>query len=143
MHLHPAARTGTWVLAVASAAGFMATLDTLVVATALTTIRRDLAASVDALEWTVNAYNLSFAVMLLTAAALGDRFGRRRLFAAGPRAVRRRLRGLRAVDLGRLAHRGARRAGRRRGVRHDAGLRARRRGVRPRAAARRSGSSSR
>jgi EmrB/QacA subfamily drug resistance transporter len=73
----------TWVLVLASAAGFMATLDTLVVTTALTTIRLDLGASVDQLEWTVNAYNLSFAVMLMTAAVLGDRFGRRRLFAAG------------------------------------------------------------
>ncbi len=51
--------------------------------TALTTIRSDLGASIEQLEWTVNAYNLSFAVLLMTAAALGDRFGRRRLFAAG------------------------------------------------------------
>jgi EmrB/QacA subfamily drug resistance transporter len=62
---------------------FMAALDTLVVSTALPTIRLDLGASVSQLEWTVNAYNLSFAVMLITAAALGDRFGRRRLYAAG------------------------------------------------------------
>ncbi len=61
----------------------MAALDTLVVATALSKIRLDLHASVEQLEWTVNAYNLSFAVLLITAAALGDRFGRRRLFAAG------------------------------------------------------------
>ena len=74
----------------------MAALDTLVVSTALSTIRVDLHASVEQLEWTVNAYNLSFAVLLMTAAALGDRFGRRRLFAAGLGAVRGRLGGVRA-----------------------------------------------
>jgi EmrB/QacA subfamily drug resistance transporter len=73
----------TWVLAVTSLASFMAALDTLVVTTALTTIRLDLDTSIEQLEWTVNAYNLSFAVFLMTAAALGDRFGRRRMFAAG------------------------------------------------------------
>jgi EmrB/QacA subfamily drug resistance transporter len=61
----------------------MAALDTVVVSTALTTIHRDLHASVEQLEWTVNGYNLSFAVLLITGAALGDRFGRRRLYAAG------------------------------------------------------------
>jgi EmrB/QacA subfamily drug resistance transporter len=61
----------------------MAALDTLVVSTALSTIRLHLHASVEQLEWTVNAYNLSFAVLLITAAALGDRFGRRSLYAAG------------------------------------------------------------
>jgi hypothetical protein len=55
----------------------------LVVATALSTIRHDLGASLEALQWTMNAYNLSFAVLLLTGAALGDRFGRRRIFIAG------------------------------------------------------------
>ncbi len=73
----------TWVLALASAASCMAALDTLVVTTALTTIRLDLGASIEQLEWTVNAYNLSFAVLLMTAAALGDRYGRRKMFAAG------------------------------------------------------------
>jgi EmrB/QacA subfamily drug resistance transporter len=72
-----------WILVLAALAAFMTALDTLVVTTALSTIRRDLGASVEQLEWTVNAYNLSFAVLLMTAAALGDRFGRRRLFAAG------------------------------------------------------------
>src|SRR5918995_1302621 len=76
-------RSSTWVLALASVASCMTALDTLVVATSLTTIRLDLGASVEQLEWTVNAYNLSFAVLLMTAAALGDRFGRRRMFAAG------------------------------------------------------------
>jgi EmrB/QacA subfamily drug resistance transporter len=72
-----------WALALASVGSFMVVLDLLVVATALSTIRRDLGASVEQLEWTVNAYTLSFAVLLMTASALGDRFGRRRLFAAG------------------------------------------------------------
>jgi EmrB/QacA subfamily drug resistance transporter len=61
----------------------MAALDTLVVSTGLSTIRLDLHASVEQLEWTVNAYNLSFAVLLITGAALGDRFGRRRMYAVG------------------------------------------------------------
>jgi EmrB/QacA subfamily drug resistance transporter len=72
-----------WILVLAAMAAFMTALDTLVVTTALSTIRRDLGASVEELEWTVNAYNLSFAVLLMTAAALGDRFGRRRVFVAG------------------------------------------------------------
>src|SRR6266702_4587824 len=72
-----------WALALASVASFMVVLDLQVVATALSTIRRDLGASIAQLEWTVNAYTLSFAVLLMTAAALGDRYGRRRLFAAG------------------------------------------------------------
>jgi len=72
-----------WVLALTSVASFMMALDALVVTTALSTIRLDLSASIEALEWVVNAYNLSFAVLLLMGAALGDRFGRRRVFAAG------------------------------------------------------------
>jgi EmrB/QacA subfamily drug resistance transporter len=72
-----------WVLALTSLASFMVALDALVVTTALSTIRLDLGVSMEALEWVVNAYNLSFAVLLLTGAALGDRFGRRRVFAAG------------------------------------------------------------
>jgi EmrB/QacA subfamily drug resistance transporter len=72
-----------WVVVLTAISSFMAALDVLVVSTALPTIRLDLDASVSQLEWTVNAYNLSFAVMLVTAAALGDRFGRRRLYAAG------------------------------------------------------------
>ena len=73
----------TWVLALTSVASFMVALDALVVTTALSTIRLDLGASIEALEWTVNAYNLSFAVLLLTGAAFGDRFGRRRIFVTG------------------------------------------------------------
>lgn len=68
--------------AVTSVALVMVTLDNLVVTTALPVIRRDLHASLQ-LEWTVNAYTLTFAVLLLTGAALGDRFGRRRLFVVG------------------------------------------------------------
>jgi len=71
------------VLALTSVASFMAALDALVVTTALNTIRLQLGTSIEALEWTVNAYNLSFAVLLMTGAALGDRFGRRRMFVAG------------------------------------------------------------
>jgi EmrB/QacA subfamily drug resistance transporter len=72
-----------WTLAIVSIALFMTTLDNLVVSTALPSIRRNLGASIESLQWTVNAYTLSFAVLLLTGAALGDRFGRRRMFVAG------------------------------------------------------------
>jgi EmrB/QacA subfamily drug resistance transporter len=72
-----------WAFAITSIALFMTTLDNLVVTTALPVIRHDLHASLAGLEWMVNAYTLTFAVLLLTGAALGDRFGRRRLFAIG------------------------------------------------------------
>jgi EmrB/QacA subfamily drug resistance transporter len=72
-----------WALALASVASFMVALDALVVATALNSIRSDLGASIAQLEWTVNAYTLTFAVLLMTASAIGDRFGRRRVFAVG------------------------------------------------------------
>ncbi|MBV8079798.1 MAG: DHA2 family efflux MFS transporter permease subunit [Actinobacteria bacterium] len=72
-----------WTFAITSAAAFMVTLDNLVVTTAIPVIRRDLHAGLASLEWTVNAYTLTFAVLLLTGAALGDRFGRRRVFAFG------------------------------------------------------------
>ncbi|MFJ1561808.1 MFS transporter [Streptomyces mirabilis] len=72
-----------WTLALASVGSFMVVLDLLVVATALTAIQRDLHASIEGLEWTINAYTLSFAALLMTASSLGDRFGRRRLFVAG------------------------------------------------------------
>jgi EmrB/QacA subfamily drug resistance transporter len=81
--VHSSRTTTRWVVALTGIGSLMAALDTLVVSTALTTIRADLDASVEQLEWTVNAYNLTFAVLLITAAALGDRFGRRRLYAAG------------------------------------------------------------
>src|SRR2546423_2430827 len=77
-------RTATiWTFAITSVALFMTTLDNLVVTTALPVIRRDLHAGLSGLEWTVNAYTLTFAVLLITGAALGDRFGRRRLFVIG------------------------------------------------------------
>jgi EmrB/QacA subfamily drug resistance transporter len=72
-----------WTLLVTGLAIFMVSLDNLVVTNALTSIREDLGASLEALEWTVNAYTLAFAVFLLTGAALGDRYGRRRVFIAG------------------------------------------------------------
>ncbi|HEX3961664.1 MAG TPA: MFS transporter [Trebonia sp.] len=72
-----------WTLALTALASFMVSLDTQVVATALPVIRLHLHASLAALEWTVNAYTLSFAVLLLTGAALGERLGRRRMLAAG------------------------------------------------------------
>jgi EmrB/QacA subfamily drug resistance transporter len=73
----------SWTLAIVSVALFMVTLDNLVVTNALVSIREDLGASLEQLEWTVNAYTLSYAVFLLTAAALGDRIGRRTVFVAG------------------------------------------------------------
>jgi EmrB/QacA subfamily drug resistance transporter len=72
-----------WTLAIVSVALFMVTLDNLVVTNALVSIREDLGASLEQLEWTVNAYTLSFAVFMLTGAALGDRIGRRTMFVAG------------------------------------------------------------
>jgi EmrB/QacA subfamily drug resistance transporter len=72
-----------WTFAITSVALFMTALDNLVVTTALPVIRNDLHASLQGLEWTVNAYTLTFAVLLLTGAALGDRFGRRLLFVVG------------------------------------------------------------
>src|SRR6478735_2441831 len=72
-----------WTFAITSIALFMTTLDNLVVTTALPTMQRDLHASISGLEWTVNAYTLTFAVLLLLGAALGDRLGRKRVFLAG------------------------------------------------------------
>src|SRR3954466_16361044 len=77
------ARTTIWTFAITSIALFMVTLDNLVVTMGLPSIRVDLGASIEDLEWTVNAYTLTFALLLLTGAALGDRFGRRRMFAIG------------------------------------------------------------
>ena len=77
-------RTNTlWTFAITSIALFMVTLDNLVVTTAIPVLRVDLGASLESLEWTINAYTLTFAVLLLTGAALGDRFGRRRMFTLG------------------------------------------------------------
>src|SRR6188768_4347884 len=77
-------RTATlWTFVITSVALFMTALDNLVVTTALPVIRKDLDASLSGLEWTVNAYTLTFAVLLITGAALGDRYGRRRMFGIG------------------------------------------------------------
>ena len=72
-----------WTLAIVSIGLFMVVLDNLVVNVALPSIHRELGASIQALEWTVNAYVLAYAVLLLTGAALGDRLGRKRMFIAG------------------------------------------------------------
>jgi EmrB/QacA subfamily drug resistance transporter len=88
-HLRPsaaqpsAAPHQTWTVVLASIGVFMTALDTLVVTTSLPVLRQSLHASLSSLEWTVNAYNLAFACLLLTGAALGDRFGRRRMFTIG------------------------------------------------------------
>ena len=76
-------RKRAWTLGIVSLGLFMVVLDNLVVNVALPSIHRDLGASIQALEWTVNAYVLAYAVLLLTGAALGDRFGRKRMFIAG------------------------------------------------------------
>ncbi len=76
-------RSAAWTFAITAIALFMVALDNLVVTTALPVIRKDLGSSLSDLEWMVNAYTLTFAVLLLTGAALGDRFGRRRMFLIG------------------------------------------------------------
>ncbi len=72
-----------WTLILTSVASLMVGLDLTVVTTALNTIRLDLGASIAELDWTINAYTLTIGVLLLTAAAAGDRLGRRRVLAAG------------------------------------------------------------
>jgi len=72
-----------WTLILASLGVFMTALDTLVVANSLPALRESLGAGLSDLEWTVNAYNLAFAVLLLTGAALGDRYGRKRMYVLG------------------------------------------------------------
>ncbi|MFB9261758.1 DHA2 family efflux MFS transporter permease subunit [Bradyrhizobium erythrophlei] len=72
-----------WVLGITALASFMMALDAMIITTAFATIRADFGSPVETLQWTVNAFNLTFAVLLLTGAALGDRFGRRRMFATG------------------------------------------------------------
>lgn len=76
------ARSG-WTVALAGMGAFMAALDVVVVSTALPTLQVHLGASLADLEWTINAYNLVFGCLMLTGAALGDRFGRRRMYVAG------------------------------------------------------------
>src|ERR1700761_6014097 len=72
-----------WVLGLTSAAYFMVVLDSVVVTVALPRMQRDLHAGLASLQWTLTAYNIAFAAGIITAAAVGDRFGRRRVFAAG------------------------------------------------------------
>ena len=115
------AKTKTlWTFAITSVALFMVVLDNLVVSTALPVIRTDLDATIEQLEWTVNAYTLTFAVFLLTGAALGDRFGRRRMFIIGLVLFTARLGGGGAGALDGGADRSARRPGDRRRDRHAA-----------------------
>jgi EmrB/QacA subfamily drug resistance transporter len=76
-------RKGIWTFIATGVAVFMVSMDNLVVTNALPVIRTQLGTGLEGLEWTVNAYTLTFAVLLLTGAALGDRYGRRRLFAIG------------------------------------------------------------
>jgi EmrB/QacA subfamily drug resistance transporter len=84
MNQPAAARSrATWALVITGTASFMAALDNLVVTTALPSIREDLGGALSDLQWTVNAYTLTFAVLLMFGAALGDRFGRRKLFIVG------------------------------------------------------------
>ncbi|MDT3398964.1 MFS transporter [Streptomyces sp. B1866] len=77
------ARGRGWALVLAGLGAFLCSLDVVVVATALPVLRDSLGASLADLEWTLNAYNLAFACLMLTGAALGDRFGRRRTYLAG------------------------------------------------------------
>jgi EmrB/QacA subfamily drug resistance transporter len=72
-----------WVLGIAAGASLMVALDAMIVSTAMTAIGRDLGSGVETMQWTLNGYALSFAVLLMSAAALGDRFGRRTIFVAG------------------------------------------------------------
>ncbi|MBD2899370.1 Multidrug resistance protein Stp [Actinomadura sp. RB99] len=78
----PAARR-VWTLVLAGLGAFLCSLDVVVVATALPVLRTHLGASLSDLEWTINAYNLAFACLMLTGSALGDRFGRRRIYVTG------------------------------------------------------------
>ncbi|MFD5538811.1 DHA2 family efflux MFS transporter permease subunit [Streptomyces sp. NPDC127079] len=84
-HRKQPTRSGSaaWAIAITSIAGFITALDNLIVTTALPSIRKDLGGGLEDLEWTVSAYTLTFAVLLMFGASLGDRFGRRRLFATG------------------------------------------------------------
>ena len=113
-------RSRAWTLAIVSIGLFMVVLDNLVVSVALPSIRRELGASIQSLEWTVNAYVLAYAVLLLTGAALGDRFGRRRMFAFGIGLFTLSSAAAALAGSADLLDRGARLAGRRRGDRDAA-----------------------
>src|SRR5262249_23500553 len=79
----PHARNWGWTLVLAAFGTFLTALDIVVVSTALPTLRTHLHASLADLEWTINGYNLVFACLMLTGAALGDRFGRKRMYIIG------------------------------------------------------------
>src|SRR6266540_900345 len=106
-----------WTMALTSVAFFMVALDLLVVITALPAMQRDLGASLSTLEWTINAYTLPYAAGIITAAALGDRLGRRRVFVAGLLLFTAASAGC-ALAPRRDPHRRARDSGHRRGARH-------------------------
>src|SRR5690349_4665038 len=72
-----------WTLPLASVGSFLVVLDLFAVSTALPTLRVTLHATITTLDWTINSYTLTFAVLLMTAAALGDRWGRRAVYAGG------------------------------------------------------------
>jgi EmrB/QacA subfamily drug resistance transporter len=82
-HARRDGRNRGWVLGLTSLSFFMVVLDGLVVITALPRMQQDLHVGLGTLQWTVNAYGIAFAAGVITAAALGDRFGRRRVFVAG------------------------------------------------------------
>jgi MFS family permease len=116
----------------------MVVLDNLVVSTALPVIRVDLGASIEQLEWIVNAYTFTFAVFLLMGAALGDRFGRKRMFMIGLAIFTGGIRDGRARPSTEWLHRRSCAPGSRRRDRHAAHADAPQRGVSPSGAARRS-----
>jgi MFS family permease len=72
-----------WVVGLTSTAYFMVILDSVAVITALPRMQRDLHVSLSTLQWTLNAYSIAFAAGIITAAALGDRIGRRKVFTIG------------------------------------------------------------
>jgi EmrB/QacA subfamily drug resistance transporter len=80
---HTATGRWGWTLALAALGTFLTALDIVVVSTALPTLRTHLHATLADLEWTINGYNLVFACLMLTGAALGDRFGRKRMYVLG------------------------------------------------------------
>ena len=82
-HRSPTTRRLGWVVGLTSTAYFMVVLDSVVVITALPRMQRDLHVSLSSLQWTLNAYGITFAAGIITAAALGDRFGRRKVFNVG------------------------------------------------------------
>ena len=110
-----------WTLGAMCFALFMVMLDNTVVNIALPAIKSDFGASISGLSWAVNAYTLSFAVLLVTGGRLGDVFGRKRMFLAGPRRVHARVDRRRALAVDRAADLLACRPGRRGGV-PDAGV---------------------